>query len=132
MFVSVQIVGKGAFGVVSRARWRGRDVAVKRIETESEKKAFMQELKQLSRVNHPNIVHLYGACRERPVRRYIFVSFNVVTGVLGLIYIEWMLFIFCTHHNSTVSCWCRMLLFYIILSCELLLLYFFNFGCNSG
>ncbi|XP_076466494.1 mitogen-activated protein kinase kinase kinase 7-like isoform X2 [Babylonia areolata] len=62
-----EVVGKGAFGVVSRAKWRGKDVAVKRIETESEKKAFMQELKQLSRVNHPNIVCLYGACREQPV-----------------------------------------------------------------
>ncbi|CAG5128042.1 unnamed protein product, partial [Candidula unifasciata] len=61
------VVGKGAFGVVSRAKWRNKDVAVKRIETESEKKAFMQELKQLSRVNHPNIVRLYGACREHPV-----------------------------------------------------------------
>uniref|UniRef100_A0A0B6ZJ47 Mitogen-activated protein kinase kinase kinase 7 n=1 Tax=Arion vulgaris TaxID=1028688 RepID=A0A0B6ZJ47_9EUPU len=63
----LEIVGKGAFGVVSRAKWRNKDVAVKRIETESEKKAFMQELKQLSRVNHPNIVRLYGACREHPV-----------------------------------------------------------------
>ncbi|KAL8564032.1 hypothetical protein ACOMHN_016321 [Nucella lapillus] len=62
-----EIVGKGAFGVVSRAKWRCKDVAVKRIETESEKKAFMQELKQLSRVSHPNIVCLYGACREHPV-----------------------------------------------------------------
>jgi len=63
----IEVVGKGAFGVVSRAHWRGKDVAVKRIETESEKKAFMQELKQLSRVSHPNIVCLYGACREHPV-----------------------------------------------------------------
>ncbi|XP_012945165.1 mitogen-activated protein kinase kinase kinase 7 isoform X2 [Aplysia californica] len=63
----IEVVGKGAFGVVSRAQWRGKDVAVKRIETESEKKAFMQELKQLSRVSHPNIVRLYGACREHPV-----------------------------------------------------------------
>ncbi|BFZ10308.1 hypothetical protein BsWGS_13345 [Bradybaena similaris] len=63
----LEVVGKGAFGVVSRAKWRSKDVAVKRIETESEKKAFMQELKQLSRVNHPNIVRLYGACREHPV-----------------------------------------------------------------
>ncbi|PVD28885.1 hypothetical protein C0Q70_11480 [Pomacea canaliculata] len=62
-----EIVGKGAFGVVSKARWRGKDVAVKRIETEQEKKGFMQELKQLSRVSHPNIVKLYGACREQPV-----------------------------------------------------------------
>lgn len=63
-------MGKGAFGVVSRARWRGKDVAVKLIETESEKKAFLTELKQLSRVNHPNIVKLYGACARAPVLSY--------------------------------------------------------------
>ena len=63
----LQIVGRGAFGVVSRARWRGIDVAVKLIETESEKKAFITELKQLSRVNHINIVKLYGACTKQPV-----------------------------------------------------------------
>lgn len=62
-----EIVGKGAFGVVSRARWRGKDVAVKIIETESERKAFLTELKQLSRVFHPNIVKLYGACTRAPV-----------------------------------------------------------------
>ncbi|XP_041351808.1 mitogen-activated protein kinase kinase kinase 7-like isoform X2 [Gigantopelta aegis] len=62
-----EIVGKGAFGVVSRAKWRNIDVAVKIIETESEKKAFITELKQLSRVSHPNIVKLYGACTKAPV-----------------------------------------------------------------
>ena len=43
------------------------DVAVKLIETESEKKAFITELTQLSRINHPNIVKLYGACTKQPV-----------------------------------------------------------------
>nr|XP_034333636.1 mitogen-activated protein kinase kinase kinase 7 isoform X2 [Crassostrea gigas] len=61
-----EVVGKGAFGVVSRAKWRGKEVAVKLIETESERKAFTTELKQLSRVSHPNIVKLYGACKEPP------------------------------------------------------------------
>ena len=63
----LQVVGRGAFGVVSRASWKGSDVAVKLIETESEKKAFITELKQLSRVLHPNIVKLYGACTKQPV-----------------------------------------------------------------
>ena len=64
-----QPIGRGAFGVVSRCKWRGVDVAVKHIETESEKIAFMTELKQLSRVSHPNIVRLYGACTlpQKPV-----------------------------------------------------------------
>lgn len=61
-----EVVGKGAFGVVSRANWRSKDVAVKLIETESERKAFFTELKQLSRVNHHNIVKLYGACTAPP------------------------------------------------------------------
>ncbi|XP_064627957.1 mitogen-activated protein kinase kinase kinase 7-like [Lineus longissimus] len=63
----IEVVGRGAFGVVSRARWRNKEVAVKLIETENEKKAFITELKQLSRVNHPNIVRLYGACTTQPV-----------------------------------------------------------------
>ena len=66
--IPIKVVGRGAFGVVSRAKWRGIDVAVKLIETESEKKAFITELKQLSRVNHVNIVKLYGASTRHPVR----------------------------------------------------------------
>ncbi|XP_074662545.1 mitogen-activated protein kinase kinase kinase 7-like isoform X2 [Tubulanus polymorphus] len=62
-----EVVGRGTFGVVSRAQWKGRDVAVKLIETESEKRAFITELKQLSRVNHPNIVQLHGASTVQPV-----------------------------------------------------------------
>ncbi|KAE8747684.1 mitogen-activated protein kinase kinase kinase 7 [Frankliniella occidentalis] len=53
--------GKGSFGVVYKGIWRGNTVAVKRIETESERKAFMVEVHQLSRVSHKNIVKLYGA-----------------------------------------------------------------------
>ncbi|XP_048350245.1 mitogen-activated protein kinase kinase kinase 7 isoform X3 [Sphaerodactylus townsendi] len=57
-----EVVGRGAFGVVCKAKWRGKDVAIKQIESESERKAFIVELRQLSRVNHHNIVKLYGAC----------------------------------------------------------------------
>uniref|UniRef100_A0A4W3J951 Mitogen-activated protein kinase kinase kinase 7 n=1 Tax=Callorhinchus milii TaxID=7868 RepID=A0A4W3J951_CALMI len=56
------VVGRGAFGVVCKAKWREKDVAIKQIESESERKAFIVELRQLSRVTHPNIVKLYGAC----------------------------------------------------------------------
>ncbi|XP_016144018.1 mitogen-activated protein kinase kinase kinase 7-like isoform X2 [Sinocyclocheilus rhinocerous] len=57
-----EVVGRGAFGVVCKAKWKGRDVAIKTIESESERNAFFVELRQLSRVNHPNIVKLYGSC----------------------------------------------------------------------
>ncbi|VVC29897.1 Protein kinase domain,Protein kinase-like domain,Protein kinase, ATP binding site,Serine- [Cinara cedri] len=63
----LEIVGKGSFGVVYRGRWRNNYVAVKHIDTEAERKAFTIEVRQLSRVNHPNIVKLYGACTSNPV-----------------------------------------------------------------
>ncbi|XP_078130331.1 mitogen-activated protein kinase kinase kinase 7 isoform X2 [Sander vitreus] len=59
-----EVVGRGAFGVVCKAKWKGKDVAIKTIESESERKAFSVELRQLSRVNHPNIVKLYGSCNN--------------------------------------------------------------------
>lgn len=61
-----EVVGRGAFGVVCKAKWKGKDVAIKTIESESERNAFIVELRQLSRVNHPNIVKLYGSC-DNPV-----------------------------------------------------------------
>ncbi|KAJ4938780.1 hypothetical protein JOQ06_028246 [Pogonophryne albipinna] len=59
-------VGRGTFGVVFKAIWKGQDVAIKTIESENERNAFLVELRQLSRVNHPNIVKLYGSC-DNPV-----------------------------------------------------------------
>ncbi|XP_028994521.1 mitogen-activated protein kinase kinase kinase 7-like [Betta splendens] len=59
-------VGRGTFGVVFKAVWKGKDVAIKTIESENERNAFLVELRQLSRVNHPNIVKLYGSC-DSPV-----------------------------------------------------------------
>ncbi|XP_078038049.1 mitogen-activated protein kinase kinase kinase 7 [Augochlora pura] len=62
-----QIVGKGSFGVVWKGKWKGQYVAVKYINSEGERKAFTVEVRQLSRVVHPNIVKLYGACTKNPV-----------------------------------------------------------------
>lgn len=57
-------MGEGSFGVVYRGIWKGKDVAVKNITTEAERKAFTVEVRQLSRVCHENIVRLYGACTK--------------------------------------------------------------------
>uniref|UniRef100_A0A3B3CX03 Mitogen-activated protein kinase kinase kinase 7 n=1 Tax=Oryzias melastigma TaxID=30732 RepID=A0A3B3CX03_ORYME len=59
-------VGRGTFGVVFKAVWKGKVVAIKSIESDAERSAFLVELRQLSRVNHPNIVKLYGSC-DNPV-----------------------------------------------------------------
>lgn len=40
---------------------------MKHINSEGERKAFTVEIRQLSRVDHPNIVKLYGACTKNPV-----------------------------------------------------------------
>lgn len=62
-----EVVGKGTFGLVRKGRWRGQDVAVKSIASDHEKRAFLVEVRQLSRVDHPNIVKLYGARVRTPV-----------------------------------------------------------------
>ncbi|XP_014204733.1 mitogen-activated protein kinase kinase kinase 7-like [Copidosoma floridanum] len=62
-----KIVGKGSFGVVWKAKWKGQYVAVKHINSEDQRKSFMVEVSQLSRISHPNIIKLYGACTSDPV-----------------------------------------------------------------
>ncbi len=75
LFVLVfQILGKGSFGLVVRARWRGREVAIKVFQTESERSAFTVELRQLSRVDHPNIIRLYGFSSQ-PQHVYIVMEY---------------------------------------------------------
>ncbi|GIY57148.1 mitogen-activated protein kinase kinase kinase 7 [Caerostris darwini] len=62
-----RVVGKGSYGTVRKGKWQNLDVAIKMINTAQEKMAFIVEVQQLSRVNHPNIVKLYGACTKTPV-----------------------------------------------------------------
>ena len=62
-----QEIGRGSFGVVYKGVWRSKVVAVKKITTTTEQKAFMIEVRQLSRVSHPNIVKLYGASTKKPI-----------------------------------------------------------------
>ena len=45
-FVFLQVVGRGTFGVVFKAKWKGKDVAIKTIESESERKAFVVEVQE--------------------------------------------------------------------------------------
>ena len=61
-----ELLGKGSFGTVYRAVWRtpegAKEVAIKYFETDLEKAEFHVERRQLARVNHPNIIRLFGAC----------------------------------------------------------------------
>lgn len=42
--VCPQAVGRGTFGVVFKAVWRGKDVAIKTIESDAERNAFLVEV----------------------------------------------------------------------------------------
>ncbi|XP_037815269.1 mitogen-activated protein kinase kinase kinase 7-like isoform X1 [Lucilia sericata] len=58
-------VGCGTFGVVYKAIWRDFYVAVKEFDHKSEEKPIVREIKQLSRVKHPNIIALFGISTNR-------------------------------------------------------------------
>ncbi|CAG2166060.1 unnamed protein product [Oppiella nova] len=57
-----EVVGRGTFGAVWKSVWRGDTIAVKQID-KVETTDYNNELAQLSRINHPNIVRLYGTAR---------------------------------------------------------------------
>lgn len=57
-------MGEGTFGIVYKGLWNDRFVAVKKLTRDAEKKPFLVEVRQLSRVDHENIVKLYGACTK--------------------------------------------------------------------
>lgn len=63
-------IGKGAFGEVWVAAYRGAPCAVKRMRKErvntAELKVFRNEIMLMQRFRHPNIVQFFGACWEPP------------------------------------------------------------------
>eukprot|EP00899_Mesostigma_viride_P005786 jgi/Mesvir1/15208/Mv06440-RA.1 len=65
-------MGRGSFGMVFRARWRGMDVAVKRLRDcvlananfDQQVDDFWQEVELLAQLQHPNIVDFYGVVAD--------------------------------------------------------------------
>ncbi|XP_047309270.1 uncharacterized protein LOC124912669 [Impatiens glandulifera] len=72
----LQELGSGTFGTVYHGKWRGTDVAIKRIKkscfagssTEQERlaKDFWREAHILSKLHHPNVVAFYGVVPDGP------------------------------------------------------------------
>ncbi|XP_024993756.1 integrin-linked protein kinase 1-like [Cynara cardunculus var. scolymus] len=69
-FTSSHIVGKGSFGEIAKASWRGTPVAVKRIlpslsDDRFVVQDFRHEVNLLVKLRHPNIVQFLGAVTEK-------------------------------------------------------------------
>ncbi|KAJ6852290.1 serine/threonine-protein kinase STY8 [Iris pallida] len=69
-FSTSTIVGKGSFGEILRAQWRGTPVAVKRIlpslsDDRLVIQDFRHEVNLLVKLRHPNIVQFLGAVTEK-------------------------------------------------------------------
>ncbi|KAK4266295.1 hypothetical protein QN277_027240 [Acacia crassicarpa] len=72
----LQELGSGTFGTVYHGKWRGTDVAIKRIksscfsgrlpEQERLTRDFRREAKILSTLHHPNVVAFYGIVPDGP------------------------------------------------------------------
>ncbi|CAM6028813.1 unnamed protein product [Sphagnum balticum] len=66
-----ELIGKGSFGEIRKAIWRGTPVAVKTIRPSLSNdrmvvKDFRQEVELLVKLRHPNIVQFLGAVTRQP------------------------------------------------------------------
>ena len=63
-----ELLGKGGFGVVHRAEWKGTPVAVKHLRadriSESSCEKLQSEALLQGALDHPNVVKVIGVCRE--------------------------------------------------------------------
>lgn len=64
------LLGRGSFGEVRRASWRGTPVAVKSLQRDASEvgeapaRELEKEMQVLARLRHPNVVPLFGLCRH--------------------------------------------------------------------
>ncbi|XP_073292428.1 uncharacterized protein [Primulina huaijiensis] len=85
-------LGSGTFGTVYHGKWRGSDVAIKRIkkscfigrQSEQERLTFefWREAEILSKLHHPNVVAFYGVVQDGPGATLATVTEYMVDGSL--------------------------------------------------
>jgi len=68
-------LGKGAFGTVYKGKWRGIDIAAKKLElSPNAMEEFKKEIGILGKLRHPNVMLFMGACTEK-ANMYIVTEF---------------------------------------------------------
>eukprot|EP01114_Cavostelium_apophysatum_P003938 TRINITY_DN1406_c0_g3_i2.p1 TRINITY_DN1406_c0_g3~~TRINITY_DN1406_c0_g3_i2.p1 ORF type:complete len:326 (-),score=113.24 TRINITY_DN1406_c0_g3_i2:180-1157(-) len=88
-----EVLGKGFFGEVRKAVWKGTDVAVKVIYRESfgsqnDLSIFTKEISILSRLRHPNVILFLAACNQG-VNRCIVTEYMANGSLYNLIHHNW-------------------------------------------
>lgn len=88
----LQELGSGTFGTVYHGKWRGSDVAIKRIndrcfagkasEQEKMRADFWNEASKLADLHHPNVVAFYGVVIDGPGGSFATVTEFMVNGSL--------------------------------------------------
>lgn len=88
----LQELGSGTFGTVYHGKWRGTDVAIKRIndrcfagkpsEQERMRDDFWNEAIKLAELHHPNVVAFYGVVLDGPGGSFATVTEYMVNGSL--------------------------------------------------
>ncbi|XP_072963702.1 uncharacterized protein [Typha angustifolia] len=88
----LQELGSGTFGTVYHGKWRGSDVAIKRInercfagkpsEQERTRSDFWNEASKLADLHHPNVVAFYGVVLDGPGGSIATVTEYMVNGSL--------------------------------------------------
>ncbi|KAK9715261.1 hypothetical protein RND81_06G153700 [Saponaria officinalis] len=85
-------LGSGNYGTVYHAKWKGSDVAVKKLkqicfdgEVKEDNRVvadFWKEAHLLSHLHHPNIVAFYGVVSDEPITNFALVTEYMVNGSL--------------------------------------------------
>jgi len=88
-----ELLGKGFFGEVKKAVWKGTDVAVKVIYRDTfgsnnDLNVFYKELNIINKLRHPNVLMFLGACTQGG-NRCLVTEFLVGGNLFQLIHHNW-------------------------------------------
>jgi len=78
-------LGEGGFGVVYKGKWKGKDVALKKLWKSQEKENFLNEAHLLQMLHHPNIVEYLGVFKPSKDEMFIVMEYLPLGSLRQLI-----------------------------------------------